>query len=213
MIKSTGFLVLIAVLIPCLGFSASFDCKKAKSFAEKSICSDAELSALDEALSLEFKETMSRSLKPDVVKKAQLDWVKNSRDKCKDIDCMKASYRKRIADLSQTEKESGNFNIAGRYKFIEGDSKGYMIVEPAGKYYIIKFETTYIPRQQGCMFEARTDDFDENGNPTYGESDEGMKFSIKFKKGLAEVKEIPSDAGRPGCGMTGYFEGKYVKID
>jgi len=213
MIKKIGFVILVAVLIPCLGFSASFDCKKAKSFTEKAICSDDELSALDEALALEFKETMSRSLKSDAVKKAQLDWMKNTRDKCKDIDCIKASYRKRIADLSQTEKENSGFNIVGRYKFIEGDSKGYMTVESAGKYFTIKFETTFIPRQQGCMFEARTDDFDENGNPTYGESDEGMKFSIKFKKGLAEVEEISSDAGRPGCGMTGYFGGKYVKID
>jgi uncharacterized protein len=85
--------------------SASFDCAKAKTKIDKLICSDARLSEADEKLNAAYKEVLAKSPVPEDTKQEQLEWVKQSRNTCKDADCLQQAYTSRISDLQkQLEK-------------------------------------------------------------------------------------------------------------
>jgi uncharacterized protein len=85
--------------------SASFDCAKAKTKIDKLICSDARLSEADEKLTALYNEVLAKSPVSEDTKQQQLEWVKQSRNTCKDADCLEQAYTSRISDLQrQLEK-------------------------------------------------------------------------------------------------------------
>lgn len=79
-----------------VSYSASFDCSKASSNTEKTICSDVELSALDEKLTDTYRKAIQ--LNPNL-KLNQRDWLK-SLSGCENSsnvsDCLKSLYKSRI---------------------------------------------------------------------------------------------------------------------
>ena len=81
--------------------SAGFDCAKAKTKIDKLICSDARLSEADEKLNALYKEVLTKSPVPEDTKQQQLEWVKQSRNTCKDADCLQQAYTSRISDLQE----------------------------------------------------------------------------------------------------------------
>ena len=81
--------------------SAGFDCAKAKTKIDKLICSDARLSEADEKLNALYKEVLAKSPVPEDTKQQQLEWVKQSRNTCKDADCLQQAYTSRISDLQE----------------------------------------------------------------------------------------------------------------
>ena len=102
--------IAISVVATCLVglssvHSASFDCAKAKTKIDKLICSDARLSEADEKLTALYNEVLAKSPAPEDTKQQQLEWVKQSRNTCKDADCLEQAYTSRISDLQrQLEK-------------------------------------------------------------------------------------------------------------
>ena len=95
--------------------AASFDCSKVASVTEKAICSDAELSKLDETMSAVYAKVYA--VNPDI-KANQRDWVKSTKQ-CTDassvVNCLKESYKNRLSGLNQlTNKNRGwvGFEIA-----------------------------------------------------------------------------------------------------
>jgi uncharacterized protein YecT (DUF1311 family) len=93
-------LLLLLTLTTTLLFSASFDCKKAKTDIEKLICSNEELSKLDEELNEAYKELLSKINKNDkeIIKQQQRDWIKN-RNVCTNISCIKYQYEQQLSRL------------------------------------------------------------------------------------------------------------------
>lgn len=97
---------LIAILfltIPVTVFAASFDCNKASTDVEKAICSDSNLSSLDESLSALYKKTLT--IHPDL-KASQIEWIKQTRQCEKDssiADCIKTAYEDRMSYLSSLD--------------------------------------------------------------------------------------------------------------
>jgi hypothetical protein len=85
--------------------SASFDCAKAKTKIDKLICSDARLSEADETLTALYNEVLAKSPVSEDTKEQQREWVKGSRNVCKDAACLERAYASRISDL---EKELNN---------------------------------------------------------------------------------------------------------
>jgi uncharacterized protein YecT (DUF1311 family) len=78
-----------------------FDCTKARSPAEKLICSDASLSRLDSALSRAYKEALQEG---KIEKESQRDWIKNRDVECASSnakECLRASIKRRTAQLRQ----------------------------------------------------------------------------------------------------------------
>lgn len=82
--------------------SASFNCQKASTSIEYLICGDATLSSLDEQLASLYKGKLKGAdpaTKEQLVL-AQRQWIEG-RNYCSGIDCLKAKYEERIAEISQ----------------------------------------------------------------------------------------------------------------
>ena len=100
--KSLSFAVVTAcVLLSSTAYAASFDCTKAKSWTEKTICDTRQLSNLDDLLGSSFKKALATSSSKTTLKNAQHDWLINERNRCTDVECLKTAYTSRIAVLNE----------------------------------------------------------------------------------------------------------------
>jgi hypothetical protein len=86
-------------------YAASFDCKKASTFIENTICNDTELSKLDDELAKAYKKVWNSMSDKTELKKEQFDWLKNSRDKCMSLECLKTSYTNRVLYLTNYDSK------------------------------------------------------------------------------------------------------------
>ncbi|MGH8374239.1 MAG: lysozyme inhibitor LprI family protein [Pseudomonas sp.] len=99
------FHTLIAALLiasPLAAHAVSFDCKKASTFVEKEICSDATLGKLDDALTDNYNAMLATDLGDGgtSLKKEQRAWLAE-RNKCKTNKCLVDLYRKRVDDVCE----------------------------------------------------------------------------------------------------------------
>ena len=95
------FLPLATLALSQTAFSASFDCEKARTLIEKTICSNQELSNLDDSLMLAYKEARKNSETPDDIKHAQRAWLKSKRNLCQTAECLIQVHKERILELQQ----------------------------------------------------------------------------------------------------------------
>lgn len=102
----------IALLVFSGGvFAAGFDCSKAATLVEQSICANKQLSELDDALSAGYKKALAGPGNSEAIKKRQKEWIVGERNKCPDTACLKNAYTKRIAELAKVSTptlEAGN---------------------------------------------------------------------------------------------------------
>lgn len=93
-------IVIAIIAFPCILFAASFDCSKASTETEKAICSDSELSAMDEAMAVIY----SNALKSDnsaTIKNDQRIWLKKILTPCKgNRECIRNAYAARTRQLA-----------------------------------------------------------------------------------------------------------------
>ena len=91
----------------CLFFSffctqsiaAGFDCNKAATLVENAICSDDELSTLDESMVAAYRDALSNHAEATKqIKDSQRVWLKK-RNTCKDTACLKKAYSQRLDEL------------------------------------------------------------------------------------------------------------------
>lgn len=68
--------------------AASFDCEKAHSSVERTICTDEVLNGLDFRLAVAYNKAMDRAADQDGLLLSQREWVR-SRDRCNDAACLK----------------------------------------------------------------------------------------------------------------------------
>lgn len=101
-------IVLSLVTISLVGMPyvhpASFDCAKAKTKIDKLVCGDPKLSDLDDKLSALYKKVLELSPVPEDSKEQQREWVKGSRNTCKDAACLEKAYASRISELEEDLK-------------------------------------------------------------------------------------------------------------
>ncbi|HEY4200892.1 MAG TPA: lysozyme inhibitor LprI family protein [Devosiaceae bacterium] len=97
-VKRAAFL--FALLFAGGAFAASFDCSKNLSAQEKVVCDDPALSALDEKLAGVYAFAQDVAGSPASLRQAQRNWIARRRAACEDATCLKASYEKRISELS-----------------------------------------------------------------------------------------------------------------
>ncbi|NRF70284.1 DUF1311 domain-containing protein [Aquincola sp. S2] len=79
--------------------AASFDCAKAGTQVERLICTNAELSDLDELLAEMFQLELEREHAAQRLKSAQRAWLV-TRNQCTDMPCIKQRHDERIAELA-----------------------------------------------------------------------------------------------------------------
>src|SRR5690349_14456577 len=94
---------ILRVLIVCLAAvvsspagAQSFDCRKATTAVEKMICADADLSKLDDQMARAFTDAR-RNVGVNVIEQGA--WLKNVRNRCANVGCLKDAYQGRIAQL------------------------------------------------------------------------------------------------------------------
>lgn len=93
---------LLPLLLPLATHAAGFDCAKAASPTEKTICADAAVSKLDGELAAAWKKALAKGGDTAALKAAQLKWLKQ-RDQCGgDEQCLGDRYRERLASLNGT---------------------------------------------------------------------------------------------------------------
>jgi uncharacterized protein len=111
--------IILLVLTPVISWAASFDCKKAVTRIEKTLCSDPQLSRLDEELASAFKDARSapRGMNAEPVVEDQKHWLKVERNHCPDAACLKKAYEKRIAELKAwNDPVAPDSTIFGNYE-------------------------------------------------------------------------------------------------
>lgn len=108
------FLILIFIYVSSAN-AASFDCKNAKAEIEIKICSDIEISALDEILYSHY--TIAKNVMPsfEKLKNLQIDWLK-ARNMCQSNDCISKQYDNQIDKISYKIQDSEvDFIAASNY--------------------------------------------------------------------------------------------------
>lgn len=80
-------------------YAASFDCVKAATFIEKAICSNEEISRLDDLLSDTYKKVRSISSNAKILETEQREWLK-TRNHCTNLNCIKGFYEARVNELN-----------------------------------------------------------------------------------------------------------------
>lgn len=97
--KILSTLILASLFCTSTSYAAGFDCSKAKSSTEKTICSTTSLSSLDEILVLSFNKASAGNSDPKALKTAQQGWLKTREACASNIDCITKTYTARISEL------------------------------------------------------------------------------------------------------------------
>lgn len=88
----------LALLPPA--HSVSFDCAKATTSVEKSICGDDKLSQMDSDLAVAYKQALERSDDKQKLVHEQRQWIQDVRNACADAICLTQAYTARLKQLS-----------------------------------------------------------------------------------------------------------------
>lgn len=95
--------IILAGLLCCIsqmGHSASFNCEKAAGFVELTICSTPALSAMDSQLNALYNQLLQQQPENKaLLRKSQLSWLKDIRNKATTIESLQTAYQSRIQDL------------------------------------------------------------------------------------------------------------------
>ncbi len=105
--KSRTLLVAMLMASP-MAHATSFNCAKASTYVEKTICSDATLGKMDDALTENYNSMLATDLGDGGVslKKEQRAWIAQ-RNKCTTDKCLADLYWKRVDDICDAPVVTG----------------------------------------------------------------------------------------------------------
>jgi uncharacterized protein len=110
-LQTLKVLIFHASLVATCSFAqtASFDCTKALSFAEKTVCSNPVLGKLDTALAVNYQRMLASNIGNGASKDLRLTqkrWL-TERNQCKTAQCLENAYRKRVDEVCEYPVISG----------------------------------------------------------------------------------------------------------
>lgn len=169
--------------------AASFDCGKAQTNVEKMICSDPELSKLDDELDAEYKRALQDHTRAEATRFSQRMWL-FERKLCSDADCLNGIYVARIKHLQDASKVivQSDTTISAVQTKIPLDNKHEEDSSPnlpKGKFVVVIATDSICPRFKDNLNQFRNLDFDQC-NPRL--SEKYPEFSRPYT-----WKEIPFD--------------------
>ena len=173
--------------------AASFNCKKASTPEEKLICSDAELSKLDEEMAAAYKTALALHPLPSFVRAQQKEWLEYNKLKfCgpKKEDkkaCLQKKYTDRLAHLSATKMMTVYSNDK-TFSYEDGDlavevwdaDKAINIKVWGG--FVIHMEATRMSGENtytGCEFRGILDDSKKVATSSDPEG-KGVKLNLRI---------------------------------
>jgi len=199
--KSLSFISLIT-LLPA-AYAASFDCNKASTFVEKSICSDTTASKLDEVLAIQYKDALGRSENPDGLKAEQKSWLKTVRNQCKSLACIQSSINERISELAEkSTPDKTSFSIDGQYESKEGDLEINTVGDKV-------FFRLLVVNAKGNIGEASGSITVKNNSAIYQNKSQDCQLQFNFTEKAVKVNQM-GDC-EMGIGVTA--SGTYKSIN
>lgn len=97
--------------------AASFDCNKAATWVEKTICSNADLSVLDEKMANKYKDDVASSDGNEpYVKAMQKQWLQYQRNTCATAECLIREHKERLTgeyEYGVFEDYTVDYNLKG----------------------------------------------------------------------------------------------------
>lgn len=115
--KKVMWIVLNGLVLHGATEAASFDCAKAQTEVEKTICANVELTKLDEELAVAYKAALKDQKQAEFVRQTQKLWMAE-RNYCQDVDCLKTAYGDRISVLVKIK--SGPTAKRGEWTYHDG---------------------------------------------------------------------------------------------
>jgi uncharacterized protein len=91
-----AFTIMLAVPVPA---AAAVDCSRARSNAEKMLCSNGRLALAEERMAYAFREAIRRGADPSALMQSQRRWTTEIRDACNEVECMLKAFEDRTAEL------------------------------------------------------------------------------------------------------------------
>lgn len=206
-------ILLLTFLQPVLG--ASFNCGKARSQMEKLICSDENLSKLDEELNVTYKQAVNVSNAKMVIVQWQREWLRSYEvTGCKDARCLMGAFASRIVMLKRVASEgesSATWN--GKYvRFFNGkkdsDSSSLLLVGLSGNQVYISGTSLFLG-PNAANGQVNTGEIEGVGINSLGKITfdlDGCAGEVLLsKKGVVVENEV-------GCGgLNVSFNGEYRK--
>lgn len=114
------FIILLVVAYTSqFSFAASFDCAKASSPMEILVCSDENLSKMDENLAIVYEQALSLSDSKDIIVQWQREWIRTVSDYIS-VEMLTRAYEERIRLLDRVAPPSEETSRwTGRYVLFE----------------------------------------------------------------------------------------------
>lgn len=189
--------------------AASFNCEKAKTELEHTICNDTDLNAADSKLGEIYQELLKKLDKAEAehVRQLQRRWLETRQNNCdiKNAACLTAQYQQRIATLkfrgSSDYGDSPAGKVAGKYEAknmeMNVEARGTNVVsvhvegaEPTSGKWICDFEGEGTLKNGEVKLKALDDAF----------------VTVTFHGTTAKVDEGQDSLW---CGMGGSLNGQY----
>ena len=213
-----------AMLAGCLALAvatpawadASFDCKKAATLVEKTVCADTNyLLAYRDGILGRIYADLKQAGGHDDTLAGQKAWLK-SRNACKaDVDCLAQSYDERIAVLAKAGGDAEHVTGTYHYNNKEYGSSGelWLVREMDGSL-TGRIETVTGPTAHICDVEFDRAQLDGNAwvwvDPDA--DDQGNTCRVRLE-GSARAFAVSSENCSIYCGVAGYFDDTYVRAE
>lgn len=193
--------------------TTSFDCAKAVSWAERAICIEPSLGALDIKLAASFNSALARSPQPAVLRSEQMNWLRSRRDTCTHATCIKEVYAARMRELEPGSKDTRAPLVAAgkyrRYRFgkIDPQAAQLQIKALGNEEYALTGDASWSSGGAGPnvgQIEGRI--APKSGLAEY--VDGACRMKLLFAPGLISVRE-----STPACGgLNVSFDGDYRRV-
>lgn len=82
----------------------SFNCAKASTAIEGMICGNAELASLDARAAKAYKLVRDGADDRAAMQREQVQWIKQTRNACKSVECLTLAYSERAEDLERVAR-------------------------------------------------------------------------------------------------------------
>ena len=79
--------------------AAALDCSRARSNAEKMVCSSSRLALAEERMAYAFRDAIRHGTDPSALMQSQRRWTTEICDACNEVECMLKAYEDRTAEL------------------------------------------------------------------------------------------------------------------
>ncbi|MFA6957557.1 MAG: hypothetical protein WC538_16920 [Thermoanaerobaculia bacterium] len=225
---------LLLVLATLSSRAASFDCAKAHSVVETTICASPRLSRLDDELARWYELTSSITVDPKGLVTLQREWLRGTRDECgDDTECLEHAMLVRIERL-RWSPESGvklfadqppPSSIFGRYSETEpvcvytgkgdemecaGEAESYFDLTPGkGNRVHVRSELTFFNGHM-CDFEAEGEWADDELRVPSELDDWGCVLILRFRDGKLVTDDPGTSCKERYCGMRGGYA--YIEL-